>query len=396
MNGTVYLAGPYTDPSGTSYPFSLSIVVPVAAGPYNLGTQVVQAGIAVDPTDAHLTTVATLPTTQTFPVGSGTEGLLLRIQSVNLTLDRPGFIKNGTNCSPLTYSSTLGGVDPIAALMSSVTGSGSISFSNCGALAFSPTLTMTAPAASAATSSTNGAGLDVKLTQPPGQSNIKSVVIDFPSAFSARLSTINGACPVATYTASASRCPATSLVGTVTATTPLLPGSLTGPAYLVSYGATGLPSIDVALQDDGVTFNLSVAISFSSTESLISSPTAPDVPISSFELNLPEGPHSALAASANLCLSALTAPTTLNGQSGAQVKENIAMQVTGCPKVATVSTVHVGVLKHTYKNGKLTLTVKSPVAGRLSLAAPAAFVGLPAPRQGGHHDAGGTLVIRRA
>ena len=71
VNGPVYLAGPYTDANGTSYPFSLSIVVPVAAGPFNLGTQVVQAGIAVDPTDAHLTTVSSLPSTQRFPVGSG-------------------------------------------------------------------------------------------------------------------------------------------------------------------------------------------------------------------------------------------------------------------------------------------------------------------------------------
>ena len=39
------------------------------------------------------------------------EGLLLRIRSVNLSLNRPGFILNGTNCAPLS-AERLGGLDP--------------------------------------------------------------------------------------------------------------------------------------------------------------------------------------------------------------------------------------------------------------------------------------------
>ena len=61
-------------------------------------------------------------------------------------------------------------------------------------------------------------------------------------------------------------------------------------------------------------------------------------PISSFELKLPEGPHSGLAAvvpakaHGSLCGESLAMPTTLTGQNGAQVKQNTKIQITGCPK----------------------------------------------------------------
>ena len=66
--------------------------------------------------------------------------------------------------------------------------------------------------------------------------------------------------------------------------------------------------------------------------------SVPDAPVSSFELSLPEGPHSALAAivpakaKGNLCGQSLAMPTTLTGQNGAVVKQNTRIAVSGCPK----------------------------------------------------------------
>ena len=66
--------------------------------------------------------------------------------------------------------------------------------------------------------------------------------------------------------------------------------------------------------------------------------SVPDAPISSFELKLPEGPHSGLAAvvpakaKGSTCGQNLTMPTTLTGQNGAVLKQTTKITVTGCPK----------------------------------------------------------------
>src|SRR5258708_2083436 len=58
----------------------------------------------------------------------------------------------------------------------------------------------------------------------------------------------------------------------------------------------------------------------------------PDAPISRFDLVLPEGPHSALAAFGNLCSSTLKMPTVISGQNGAVIKQTTRIAVAGCPK----------------------------------------------------------------
>ena len=65
--------------------------------------------------------------------------------------------------------------------------------------------------------------------------------------------------------------------------------------------------------------------------------TVPDAPITSFETNLPQGPHSVLAATGNLCTSKLAIPTELVGQNGARVNQNTRLAVTGCPKAKVLT-----------------------------------------------------------
>ncbi len=64
----------------------------------------------------------------------------------------------------------------------------------------------------------------------------------------------------------------------------------------------------------------------------------PDAPISSFQLSLPEGPHSGLAAvvpakaKGSLCGQSLSMPFTVIGQNGAVLKQDVKIAVSGCPK----------------------------------------------------------------
>jgi hypothetical protein len=190
-----------------------------------------------------------------------------------------------------------------------------------------------------ATSKKQGASLVVKATFPKGtQANIKSVAVTLPKQLPARLTTIQQACTEAVFNANPAKCPAGSNIGVGTATTPILAGPLTGPAYLVSHGGAAFPNVVVILQGEGVTVDLvgSIDIKHNVTSSTFA--TIPDAPISAFQLTLPEGPHSGLAAvvpasaKGSLCSQALTMPMTIDGQNGAQIKQTTKIAVTGCPK----------------------------------------------------------------
>jgi hypothetical protein len=94
----------------------------------------------------------------------------------------------------------------------------------------------------------------------------------------------------------------------------------------------------IVLQGYGVTVDL-VGTTFISKAGITSSTfkTLPDVPVKTFELTLPEGKYSALAANGNLCTSKLAMPTAFVGQNGAEIHESTKIGVTGCPKVETIT-----------------------------------------------------------
>src|SRR6202042_1526457 len=54
--------------------------------------------------------------------------------------------------------------------------------------------------------------------------------------------------------------------------------------------------------------------------------------VTSFEITLPEGKYSALAANGNLCASKLAMPTAFVAQNGMEIHQSTPISVTGCPK----------------------------------------------------------------
>jgi hypothetical protein len=317
--GKAYLTGPYN-----GGPYGLVVEVPAVAGPFDLGMVAVRQSLRIDPHTAQVTDVS-----DAFP--TILQGIPLRVRRVDVTLDRPGFTFNPTNCTPMAVTGTVSSTAGATASVSSRFQAG-----GCRELAFKPSFKVSTQAR---TSKKNGASLDVKVAYPAGaQANIRSVAVTLPKALPSRLSTIQQACTEAAFNTNPASCPAGSNIGTATATTPVLANPLTGPAYLVSHGGAAFPDVVIVFQSEGVTLDLvgSVNIKKQVTSSAFNS--VPDAPISSFELKLPEGPHSGLAAvlpakaKGNLCGTSLTMPTTLTGQNGAQLKQNTKIQITGCPK----------------------------------------------------------------
>jgi hypothetical protein len=114
------------------------------------------------------------------------------------------------------------------------------------------------------------------------------------------------------------------------------------------------------LQGYGVTVDL-VGATFISHAGITSSTfkQVPDVPIGSFELTLPEGKFSALAANGNLCASKLAMPTAFAGQNGAQINQSTPIEVEGCSNALSF-------ISHEITKRTLTLSVYAPSAGRLT------------------------------
>jgi hypothetical protein len=309
-------------------PFGLSIVNPAVAGPFNLGKVIVRATIEVDPHTAQLTVTTT-------EIPHILKGIPLQIKHVNVTVDRPGFTFNPTDCNPQQLTGTIGAVEgassPVAV---------SFQVTNCAALKFAPKFSVSTKGKN---SKANGATLIAKLSYPNAvqgtQSNITRVKVDLPKQLPSRLTTLQKACTNAQFEHNPANCPVASKIGFAKVTTPLLPVPLEGPAIFVSHGGEAFPSLTMVLQGYGVTVDL-VGTTFISKTGVTSTTfkTVPDVPFNTFQLTLPQGKFSALAANVpikarySLCGQNLVMPTEFLAQNSAKINQSTKIAVTGCQK----------------------------------------------------------------
>lgn len=350
--GRVFLTASY---KGATY--GLSIAEPAKAGPFDLGSGpcdcvVVRAKIEVDPHTSALTVTSD-------PLPTMLQGIPVQLKQVNVTIDRPGFTFNPTNCSQLPITATITGEQG-----ASTPASVPFEVANCATLPFKPAF---AAFTQAKTSKEDGASLRVKVTQKSGEANIHKVDLELPRVLPSRNSTLNQACTEAQFNADPAGCPPGSVIGMATARTPVLQAPLTGPAYLVSHGGAAFPDVEYVLQADerggeveivldGKT-QIKKGITYSHFE------TVPDAPISSFETDLPEGPHSIFSTEnpgrTNLCAQKLVLPLTISGQNGAVVNQAPRIEVTGCRYALSVSS-------HSITNRTLTLHIVVPAAGKLT------------------------------
>lgn len=373
--GKVFITGPYNGSGSCTVgesgcaPFGLSIVNPVKAGPFDLEHDtsnpnqdpacdciVVRAKIEVDPHTAALT-VTTDPS-GAHAIPNLIDGVPVQIQKVNVLIDRSNFTFDPTSCEPMQIEGSIAGYEKGSTPVS-------VPFQahDCSHLKFEPKFSVTTQGK---TSKTGGASLAVKLTYPNvpvgTDANIKQVKVELPKALPSRLTTLQKACTQAQFQANPAGCPAASIIGHAKAITPLIPVPLEGPAYFVSNGGEAFPNLIMVLQGYGVTIDLVGDTDIKNGVTSSTFETVPDAPVGSFELNLPEGAYSALAANGDLCQQKLIMPTEFVAQNGGNpLKQNTRIEVQGCPNA-------IDLLSKKLTGHTLALSVAVPAAGRLTVS----------------------------
>jgi len=345
----VYLTGPY---NGGAY--GLATVIPAIAGPYNLGTVVVRQSLRIDPNDAHVTAVSD-------PFPTILDGVPLRIKTINLSLDRPNFIVNPMSCSASKIGATITSVGGAVAPVSS-----RFQVGGCRGLPFAPSLGINLAGAGQTTSGKHPT-LTATLKAPSsGQANIDSAKVTLPLSIALDPKNSQVVCSVAA--AAALNCPAKTIVGRVTAVSPLLPDPLSGNVFLVQGIRTNaqgqqvktLPSLLIPLSGD-VQLILHAKTSVDGAGRLVSTFSGiPDAAVSNFKLTINGGSKGILVVTGrgeSICKSAQNGTGQLTAHSG--TVENLDIDF-GTPACGSSK----GKKTHGHKQAKTKKHAKHNKAGR--------------------------------
>jgi hypothetical protein len=322
----VYLAGPYK-----GAPFSLSIVVPAQAGPFDLGTVVVRAGLYVDPVTAQVTVKAD-------PLPTILEGIPLNVRDIRVDIDRPGFTFNPTHCEPMSVTGTI-----TSETRQTVPVSSPFQAVDCDQLDLTPDLDIALAGKGQTTDGKHPAVL-ATLAQPAGQSNLKQVEVTLPPslALDPDNSQSDALCEFVDGRKTIPECPKSSIVGTATARTPILDQPLNGPVYFIKHIRTDpksgrqirtLPTLAAVLQGEGVTLVLRATSSVDDDDQLVTTfANIPDAPVSSFKLNINGGKKGILVISdADICKSTQILEQVTDGQNGKTRDDRVTIATPSCP-----------------------------------------------------------------
>ena len=324
LPGKVFLEGQYGDA-----PFSLRAVVPAVAGPFDLGEVVVRQKIYVDPIDAHVTVVSD-------PLPTIVKGVPVRLQRLDVNVDKPGFMINPTSCDPKSIGGTL----------SSATGQSvpiglRFQVGDCASLALKPSLALSLSGKGQTTDGKHPA-ISATLTQPEGQANLKKVRVALPLSLALDVDNANGLCEFVDGSKVTPTCPAASIVGRATAVTPILDEPLTGPVYFVKNvrkdAKSGrdiktLPKLVIPLVgQNGVKLTLTGTSDVEDDQLVTTFDNIPDASVSSFKLDINGGKGGILAVSAtDICKATQVAGQKIIGHNNKGANADVSIQTPACP-----------------------------------------------------------------
>ena len=301
FGGKAYLAGPYKGAQ-----LSLAVIAPGIAGPFDLGNVVVRTPVYVNAETAQVRAVSD-------PFPTILHGVILRARDVRLRVDRPQTTINPTNCSPMSLNGEITGVGgdlQSTADDSLFAASAPFQVGSCGDLTFKPKLDFRLFGGAK-----RGAHPKFRatLTMPPGGANIKSASVALPRSEFLDQGHIKTICTRVQFKENA--CPAGSIYGTVSAKTPLLDETLSGPIYLRS-SSNPLPDIVATFRGGRIDANIVGRVDSVNGGIRNTFDFVPDVPVTSATFTFQGGSKGLLVNSRDICNATFRATAKFNAQNG--------------------------------------------------------------------------------
>ncbi len=325
VDGKIYLSGP-----AEGDPFSVIVIVPAVAGPFDAGNIALRLPLAIDPTTAQVK----IDAAKAPEVPRVLKGIPARLADLRLYIDRENFTLNASGCDQRPIKAKATGKGP--ALPGGATTTADLSFpyaaDNCKGLGFKPKLRISLKGS---TKRTGHPALKAVLTPRAGDSNLGRAAVVLPPSQFIDQAHISNPCTRVQFEAHA--CPKGSVLGTARAVSPILDQPLEGPVYFRSNGGErDLPDVVADLNGEAhvvlVGFVDSVArkgTEISRTRTTFQS--TPDAPITKFTMSLFGGKRGLLQNSRNLCKAAQKADVKLGAQNGRKLDFKLKIQ-TSCKK----------------------------------------------------------------
>jgi hypothetical protein len=311
--GKVYMSGPYK-----GAPLSLAVIAPAVAGPFDLGVVVTRIALRIDPTTAQITS-------ESDPIPSILHGIPLDLTQVKLKLDRDQFTRTGTNCDEHAFAGSL-----LSTLSQSVPLAERFQLAECTGLGFKPQFKL---ALSGGTKRNGHPAFTTTITYPQGAyANLAKAQVTLPKQMQLDQGHIQAPCTRPQF--AAGQCPDASVIGSVTATTPLLDYQVSGPVYLRT-GDNPLPDVVLDLHGPAsqpLRFVQVGKIDTVNARLRTTFDTVPDAPLSTVVVSLVGGAKGLLVNNSDLCTQKDIATLLTESHNGKTADSNPKVAVAGCPK----------------------------------------------------------------
>src|SRR5215218_2464789 len=252
------------------------------------------------------------------------QGVPLRIRTVRVAVDKPGFIVSPTSCTEKKVAATVQSTTGAKADVSS-----RFQVGDCSRLAFTPRLGLRLTGRKQ-TRTGKHPGVRAVVRQAKGQANIGRAAVTLPGALALDPANARALCEYEDGTKPdlEDHCPKGSIVGRARAKTPLLDRPLVGDVYFVKNVRidkdTGnkirtLPMLIVALRGE-IAINLKGTSNVKGGRLVNTFASVPDAPVTKFNLNINGGNNGILTVTdstrgpLNICAARQTANVKMAGQ----------------------------------------------------------------------------------